>query len=90
VEEPKKCRNKILLEYFNETLEQDCGTCDNCRKDDSIDIRMLILNSLKKDNSFKRIVRSLPAYLQEEAIELMRLMLESGELKKEGDKILKS
>ena len=57
---------------------------------DSIDIRMLILNSLKKDNSFKRIVHSLPAYLQEEAIELMRLMLESGELKKEGDKILKS
>lgn len=90
VEEPKKCRNKILLEYFNETLEQDCGSCDNCRKDDSIDIRMLILNSLKKDNSFKRIVRSLPAYLQEEAIELMRLMLESGELKKEGDKISKS
>lgn len=28
----KQCRNKLLLQAYNQTLESDCGTCDNCRK----------------------------------------------------------
>ena len=26
------CRNKILLSYFNEEQENNCGKCDICRK----------------------------------------------------------
>lgn len=29
----KTCRRKFLLSYFGETLEEDCGKCDNCGKD---------------------------------------------------------
>ena len=26
------CRWRLLLEYFGETLDEPCGTCDNCRR----------------------------------------------------------
>ena len=29
--EAQICRRKILLSYFSETLEEDCGNCDVCR-----------------------------------------------------------
>ena len=28
----KQCRNQLLLQAYNQTLEKDCGTCDNCKK----------------------------------------------------------
>ena len=28
--ETSACRNRVLLEYFGEELESDCGLCDNC------------------------------------------------------------
>lgn len=27
----KQCRNQLLLQAYNQTLEKDCGTCDNCK-----------------------------------------------------------
>ena len=90
VTEQKQCRNKVLLEYFNESLEQDCGTCDNCRKSAPIDIKNLINITLQTESSFKSLIQSIPNYLQNEALELIRLMIEDGELKKEGDLISKS
>ena len=29
--ELKTCRRRYLLEYFDETLDEDCGNCDNCQ-----------------------------------------------------------
>ncbi|MEZ4938681.1 MAG: DNA helicase RecQ [Crocinitomicaceae bacterium] len=31
--ESLSCRRKNLLAYFNETLEHNCGNCDNCNKE---------------------------------------------------------
>lgn len=28
----KQCRNKLLLQAYDQTLEEDCGTCDTCKK----------------------------------------------------------
>jgi ATP-dependent DNA helicase RecQ len=31
--EIKSCRRRFLLNYFDEELDEDCGTCDNCNTD---------------------------------------------------------
>jgi ATP-dependent DNA helicase RecQ len=31
--EAKSCRRKILLSYFGEYLDNECGNCDNCRNE---------------------------------------------------------
>lgn len=89
VTESKRCRNKILLEYFNETLEQDCGACDNCRKQAKVDIRELILKGFETEISFKTLMHTIPSYLKDQAIQHIRLMIENDEIKKDGDNISK-
>jgi ATP-dependent DNA helicase RecQ len=46
VKNHKICRNKIILEYFNEKSSEKCGNCDNC------------LNYIKKESSPKKIVKN--------------------------------
>ncbi len=31
-EQPNRCRTQLLLEYFNEITDSECGICDNCLK----------------------------------------------------------
>ena len=31
-EQPNRCRTQLLLEYFNEITDAECGVCDNCLK----------------------------------------------------------
>ena len=33
VKDNNTCRNTLILDYFGETTEMDCGKCDNCRKE---------------------------------------------------------
>jgi ATP-dependent DNA helicase RecQ len=32
VQHPNRCRTQLLLEYFNEITDAECGVCDNCLK----------------------------------------------------------
>jgi ATP-dependent DNA helicase RecQ len=32
VEQPNRCRTQLLLEYFGEITDAECGICDNCLK----------------------------------------------------------
>ena len=49
------CRSQLLLKYFDEKKEKECGKCDICidnlkalEKNNSSDLELTILNHLKK------------------------------------------
>jgi ATP-dependent DNA helicase RecQ len=88
--EKTECRNKLLLAYFDEELETDCGNCDNCLKRNPVDLKQLILQALKESLSPKELLSKLPSHLEKETLELLRTMLELDEIKKEGSKLRKS
>ncbi|AWW29956.1 DNA helicase RecQ [Echinicola strongylocentroti] len=46
--ESSVCRRRVLLHYFGETLNEDCGFCDNCKKKrDSFDGKDDILTAIE-------------------------------------------
>ncbi|MCE2708072.1 MAG: DNA helicase RecQ [Bacteroidota bacterium] len=48
------CRRKFILNYFGETLEKDCGFCDNCRRErttfEGLEDLCLALEAVKQTN----------------------------------------
>ncbi|MDF2157363.1 DNA helicase RecQ [Algoriphagus sp. CAU 1675] len=46
------CRRKFILNYFGETLEEDCGFCDNCKREretyEGIDFITTALEAVKQ------------------------------------------
>ena len=53
--ESSVCRRKVLLHYFGETLEEDCGFCDNCKKPkekfEGMDYLVAALEAVKSTNN---------------------------------------
>lgn len=48
------CRRKFILNYFGETLNEDCGFCDNCKRDretfEGMDYLLVALEAVQKTN----------------------------------------
>lgn len=48
------CRRKFILNYFGETLNEDCGFCDNCRREretyEGMDLLLVALEAVKQTN----------------------------------------
>lgn len=46
------CRRKFILNYFGETLEEDCGFCDNCKREretfEGMDLMLIALQAVKQ------------------------------------------
>ncbi|SHO63213.1 DNA helicase RecQ [Algoriphagus zhangzhouensis] len=48
------CRRKFILNYFGETLDEDCGFCDNCKREretfEGMDYLLLALQAAQQTN----------------------------------------
>jgi ATP-dependent DNA helicase RecQ len=48
------CRRKFILNYFGETLNEDCGFCDNCKREreifEGMDYLLVALEAVQKTN----------------------------------------
>lgn len=99
VEEERKCRSKLLLEYFNEKGSKNCGCCDIClgkhksnlKNYEYEEIKNSIIQNFVSQSSIRLnelIDITTPFYNDSEKImEVVRFMIETNQLLYEEDQI---
>lgn len=73
------CKNKLLLAYFEEITEEDCGICSYCfskKKSNPKENTELILQLLQKDNLSSREIENSLQISPEATIFALQLLLE--------------
>jgi ATP-dependent DNA helicase RecQ len=93
--EEKKCRSQMLLEYFDESGSAKCGVCDVCleeqRQTNASDIKDNIINEITHLLGANRmtigtLVTSLESGTEKERINTIRLLLDAGKIKTDGER----
>ncbi|WP_295664558.1 ATP-dependent DNA helicase RecQ [uncultured Mucilaginibacter sp.] len=92
--EARNCRSRMLLSYFDEPNAHKCGICDVCldekRKLDESGINDLITDEIvmalsTAHLSLDALVRSVHAGTEKERIAIIRLLLDAGKIKTDGE-----
>jgi ATP-dependent DNA helicase RecQ len=90
-----KCRNKLLLEYFNEKQSVRCGKCDVCLKrseeelsqEEFETLQKNILSLLEKEDfDIDNLVKKL-YYPEQKIIQVTRWLLDNEVIEKEMDRL---
>ena len=93
--EHKKCRSQMLLTYFDETNIDKCGICDVCLEEKrqknlsetTDNITDEIAHLLSVENlSIDDLISSLKIGTEKDRIETIRLLLDAGKIKTDGEK----
>ncbi|MBS1502383.1 MAG: RecQ family ATP-dependent DNA helicase [Bacteroidetes bacterium] len=93
--EHKKCRSQMLLAYFGEDHAPKCGLCDVCLEEkrkrnlsetvDDITAEIVQLLSAE-DMDTGELVTRVQAGTEKDRIETIRLLLDAGKIKSDGEK----
>ena len=87
------CRERMLLGYFGEKPQKDCGHCDVCRSNSTLtDIRMLkkdLLDTIQQSSGIpiQKLVATYTAPVKEQALEVLRAMMDNGEVVMKNDSV---
>lgn len=93
--EHKKCRSQMLLAYFDEANVNKCGVCDICleeRRQQNLaetadNITDEIVHLLSVDNlTIDDLITSIKTGSEKDRIETIRLLLDAGKIKTDGQK----
>jgi ATP-dependent DNA helicase RecQ len=78
-----RCKNKILLTYFDEITNEDCGICSYCisnKKANPIETTQLIIELLKKAAFSSREIENKLRISSEATIFALQLLLENNKI----------
>lgn len=89
VRDTNTCRSRKILQYFNETAFEDCGTCDVClrkerQNDAGLHKRIKAQLSMLLDHTeypFAELVSLMYHYQKEEVVNCLNEMTDDGEIK---------
>jgi ATP-dependent DNA helicase RecQ len=93
--EHKRCRSQMLLAYFDEANAAKCGICDVCltekRQKNASEIFENITNEIVEllsvdAHNIGQLITSLKRGTEKEKIETLRLLLDAGKIKTDGEK----
>jgi ATP-dependent DNA helicase RecQ len=85
IDEKKICKSKLILRYFGETVDTDCGTCSYCiskesKKSDSLMITEKIIELLKTEDRNSREIQKLTKYTEDDIIFALQNLLENNRI----------
>jgi ATP-dependent DNA helicase RecQ len=96
LENKTMCRERILLTYFGEKPEADCGHCDICRakKDKNLNFFQLKTDLVAHISqpgiiTIEKIAGYYPDFIKEDAINLIREMIDGGRVALEDGGIIR-
>lgn len=93
--EHKRCRSQMLLAYFDENNAAKCGVCDVCltekRQKNASEIFENITNEIVEllsveAHNIGQLITGLKRGTEKEKIETLRLLLDAGKIKTDGEK----
>jgi len=97
IEEKNRCRTLMLLAYFDEQSSEKCGVCDFCineRKKENDKEQLILQQLIKQANgapfSIEEAGRKLSSSSKNRFVQLVRILLETGELQKLENGLLQS
>lgn len=91
LENRTECRERLLLQYFGEKPDADCGHCDVCRdkqgaKISDKELRAMLLNDIRQGETVtvNELVARYPQVLREQVLQTLRRMIDEGILAAAG------